>query len=239
LRNKGRGAKAAARRNGAAMDKSGLLCELQKKFDFFAFLPEDEREHLLGAVVFRAIPAGTVLPGTGECGGSVPLVVSGRMRASRISEGGREIELYTIEPGETCIISVACLLGLGRCDSVLTVTADCETLVAFLPADKFRYVYSESPYLQKFVFCEVMNKFYRMTELVETLSFKSIGERVSDYLGEMSGHGKKPVYITHAQLAAKLGTSREVVTRSLARLEGSGAIKTERGKIIFTGSEKP
>lgn len=210
---------------------SGNERELLDRFDFIGSLPEAEREHLLKYVVYRRILSGECIPGAGECGGMVPLIVSGELRASKISESGREIYIYSIMPGETCVMNVACLLGLNRREQTLSVCAARDSLVAFLPSDMFRYLFAESPQMQQYVFALVMKKFYSVMGLVETLGFKSVGERLKEYIGEASNYGRSPVYSTHAEIAARLGTSREVVTRKLADFEREGLIALSRGKI--------
>lgn len=204
---------------------------LLEKFAFIGELPEAERRHLLKYIVYRRISPDECLPGAGECGSMVPFVVTGELRASKVSESGREISMYSILPGETCIMNVACLIGLNRTEQMMSVCAVRETLVAFLPSDMFRYLYAESPQMQQFVFTLVMKKFYNVMGLVETLGFKSVGERLKEYIVQESESGRIPIYSTHAEIATRLGTSREVVTRKLAELEREGLVSLSRGKI--------
>lgn len=211
--------------------------ELLEKFDFFARLPEDERDHLLDAVVYRDVKADTVMVEENMSCHGVTFVISGEFRAYKISENGREVSLYSIKPGETCVMTIACLLGLNHSTSPLSVMASQDSRIAVIPADKFRYIYSLSPYLQQYVFKNVISKLYDIINLVEQLTFKSVTERLRDYLIENTGSGTRPVYSTHAELAAKLGTSREVITRKLGDLEHEGFVRTERGKIVVLRHE--
>ena len=212
--------------------------ELTDKIGFFAKLPEEERRYLLRYAVYREAKAGTLMVEENSSCSGVTFVLSGEFRAYKVSENGREISLYTIHPGETCVMTVACLLGLNHSMSPLSVAAVQDSRIAVIPAEKFRYVYSVSPYVQQYVFVNVLNKFYDIIDLVERLTFKSVTERLRDFLVESTGGGKKPVYATHAELAAKIGTSREVVTRKLGELEHEGFVRTERGKIAVIMPEK-
>jgi CRP/FNR family transcriptional regulator len=209
--------------------------ELLERFDFFGKLPEDERRYLLDYVTYRDVHAGTIMIEENTSCAGVSFVLSGEFRAYKVSENGREVSLYSIFPGDTCVMTIACLLGLNHSMSPLSVVAVQDSRIAVIPADKFRYVYSVSPFVQQYVFINVLNKFYDIIELVERLTFKSVTERLREYLVENTGGGKKPVYSTHAELAAKLGTSREVITRKLGELENEGFVKTERGKIVVIG----
>lgn len=211
---------------------------LLEKFEFFKKLPEDERRHLLKYVTYHEVRAGTVMiEESASCTG-VTFVIRGEFRTFKGSENGREISFYSIMPGEACVMTIACFLGLNHSISPLSVVAVQDSVIAVIPAEKFRYVYSVSPYVQQYVFLNVMNKFYDIIDLVEKLTFKSVNERLRDYLIENTGDGIKPVYSTHAELAAKLGTSREVITRKLGDLEDEGFVKTQRGKIMLVKNKQ-
>lgn len=207
--------------------------DLLLRFEFFQRLPEGDRKKLLQYMVCREVPAGTITVDENCTWQGIPFVISGEFRAYKVSENGREIELYSILPGETCIVTVASVLGLYNGYTTFSVAAVQDSRIAVFPADKFRAVYSLSPYLQQYIFINVFEKFYSVIDLVERLTFKSVTARLREYLEGSSGGGKRPVYSTHAEIAAKLGTSREVVTRKLRDLENEGLIKTTRGKIIY------
>ena len=112
-----------------------------------------------------------------------------------------------------------------------------DSKIAAIPCDTFRYHFANSPYIQQFIFKNTLEKFYNLIGLVERLTFKSVTERIWEFMLEETARGKKPLYTTHAQLAARLGTSREVVTRRLHELEGAGLIKIERGKLLLLKPE--
>lgn len=208
------------------------------KFDFFKKLPEDERNYLLQYVTYRDFSAGEIMMEESKCSKFVSFVVTGELRAYKVSESGREISLYSILPGETCVMTIACLLGMHHNLSPLSVAAVQDSRIAVIPTDKFRYIYSVSPDMQQYVFEIVMRKFYNIIDLVEIMTFKNVNERLRAYLVESTDSGRKPVYTTHAELAARLGTSREVITRKLAELENEGFVKTQRGKIMLIGSKE-
>lgn len=207
--------------------------EFAKQFDFIEKLADEERSHFLETTSYRRVNAGEIIANeNGSCMG-VAFVLSGELKMFKVSDGGREISLYTAKAGEVCIMTVACLMGQGRSISPVSVVALQDSLLAVVPCSAFRYHYTNSPYLQQFFFKNTLEKFYELMELVERLTFKSVAERLWEHILANTEKGKKPLYSTHAQLAAKLGTSREVVTRKLHELENAGFIKTERGKLTL------
>lgn len=207
--------------------------ELLERFSFLADMPEDERQNMLSSIVFRHVPAGGTVMTEGAALRSVLLVLSGNVRVFKSNEDGREILLYRVGAGEMCTVTVACLLGRLHARSPVSAVATQQTLLGCIPADTFRYEYAVSPYLQRFVFRLLSDKFCHMVDLIEQLTFRSLTERLRTYLEEATDGGRRPLYTTHAQLAAALGTSREVVTRRLHELEQQGIVRTQRGKITL------
>ena len=210
-----------------------------RRFPFLAGLPDDERRNLLGAVAFRRLPEGDTALEQGSPMRDILFVLTGSIRVFQSSEDGREIVLYQIGAGEMCALTVVCLLGRPEMPSPVSAMAVQDTLVARVPADTFRYEYAVSPHLQQFVFRLLADKLGRMIGLVEQLTFHSVAERLSDYLRRCTDGGRQPLYATHAQLAASLGTSREVVTRRLREMERRGEVRTQRGKITLLNSGNP
>jgi CRP/FNR family transcriptional regulator len=206
--------------------------ELLEKFDFLNQLDQDERRQLLSSAMYREVPAGTIMINEKMTCIGVTFVLSGEFKVYKVSESGREIALYSVHSGETCVMTISCLLGFNQSLSPVSAVAVQDSRIAVIPADKFKYIYTASPYVQQFVFKNISEKFYNIIDLVERLTFKSVTERLREYLIENTGSGRKPLYSTHAQLAAKLGTSREVVTRRLHELVLEGMIRTQRGKIV-------
>lgn len=211
--------------------------EFLSKFPFFARLPEEERDHLLKTVTYREVAAGTVMISENTRCSGVTFVLSGEFKVFKVSENGREIALYTVSSGETCVLTVSCLLGLNANQSPVSAVATQDSRIAVLPSDVFTYLYTSSPFIQQYIFQNIVEKFYGVIDLVEHLTFHSVTERLWEYLRINTGDGKKPLYSTHAQIASRLGTSREVVTRRLKELEQEGRIHTERGKIALVKVE--
>lgn len=214
-------------------NQSELNRMFAKQFDFISKFTDEERQHFLDSVSYRKVSAGEIVANeNGSCMG-VAFVLSGELKMFKVSDGGREISLYTAKAGEICIMTVACLMGQGRNISPVSVVALQDTVLAVVSCSVFRYHYTDSPFMQQFFFKNTLEKFYELMALVERLTFKSVAQRLWEHILSNTENGKKPLYTTHAQLAAKLGTSREVVTRKLHEFENAGFIQAERGKITL------
>jgi CRP/FNR family transcriptional regulator, anaerobic regulatory protein len=203
------------------------------KFVFLAKLTPEEQNHFLSVSSYRKITAGTLLFNEKcPCQG-IAFVLSGELKAFKVSESGREISLYFAKAGEACVMNADGFFNEKDAIPPVSVIATQDSVIAVLPCDAFSYHFANSPYIQQFIVKLTLEKFYDLVGLIERLMFKSVTERLWKYILDETAEGKKPLYTTHAQIAAMLGTSREVVTRRLHELENSGLIKIERGKLTM------
>lgn len=161
---------------------------------------------------------------------SIPLVVKGTLRVIRIDEEGREILLYYITAGESCIMSF--LGGLHGDTSKVRAEVEEDAEILFLPMDKVSLFISEYPEWLNYIFKMYHKRFEELLEMVNDIAFKKVDERLLNLLKKKSELiNSKNVLVTHEQLANELGTARVVVSRLLKQLEDSGQVKLGRNKI--------
>jgi CRP/FNR family transcriptional regulator len=161
---------------------------------------------------------------------AVPIVLKGSIQVLRTDEDGREILLYEIHPGESCIMSF--LGGLHHETSKVRAIAYEETEVLFIPADKISQVLKESPEMLDYVFRLYHKRFEELLEMVNSVAFKKVDERLLDLLHKKVGVlGTREIVSTHEKLANELGTARVVVSRLLKQFESTGLVKLGRNKI--------
>ena len=172
------------------------------------------------------------MDGNGSCS-RVIFVTSGLIRIYKLSEDGKEITLYRIGRGETCILTAACLLGQGEVPFPVAATAEQDTTFYALPSNYFKILFYASPPVQRFIFSALSSKFYTVLGLLEDVAFKKTSDRLMDFLIVKTGSGAYPLYATHESVAAELGTAREVVSRLLKEMEIRGQVILSRGKIIL------
>jgi CRP/FNR family transcriptional regulator len=174
-------------------------------------------------------PAGTQLYREGDVCSGIAFVLSGDIRVYKIGQTGREITLYEIGPGETCILNASCILSGKTYPAFALTTADTEAML--FPAANFHRMIAESEQMRKFVFTIMNLRLTTVMELVEEVAFGRMDQRLRDYLVEKSGDGQ--LETTHQKIASDLGTSREVVSRLLKDFERKQQVKLSRNSITL------
>lgn len=177
-----------------------------------------------------AAPAGTVLFRPGEMCSQLVLLASGTVQVRIVSESGRELLLYRVLPGETCVLSFACLLSRG----VYKAEGVCETDVAGRAVDRatLQELLSVSPAFRDRMLGIQTARIFDLIGLVDEIAFHRTLSRLAGRLLELAGD-RNVVEETHQALALDLGTAREVVSRRLKLLEDKGLIALERRRILI------
>lgn len=156
-----------------------------------------------------------------------PIILSGRVRIARTMENGRELMLYDVEPGESCVLSTSCLLGNARYNAHAECATDVE--IATLPRAVFDRLVTEHRPFREEVFHSFGDRLVRLVELVESIGFQRLDQRLA---AALLGKGQR-LSVSHDQLAHKLAVSRESVSRVLKQFEESGWVKLGRGSIVI------
>lgn len=163
---------------------------------------------------------------------SIPLVVSGSIKVLRTDETGREILLYYIYAGESCIMSF--LGGLHDETSKVKAVAEEETEILFVPMARVTHLIRENAEWLDFIFRLYHKRFEELLEVINAVAFKKLDERLLDLLEKkrkLTGSGV--LQVTHEQLANELGTARVVISRLLNQLADEGRVKLGRNKITL------
>jgi len=163
---------------------------------------------------------------------SIPIVLSGTIKVFRTDEDGREILLYYIESGESCIMSF--LGGLHHETSKIKAIANEPSQILFIPVDKITLLIKEFPEWLDYIFRLYHKRFEELLEVINAIAFTRIDERVLQLLQKKTMvTNSKTISTTHEQLATELGTAREVVSRLLKQMEEKGMVKLSRNKIVL------
>ncbi|MBL7844462.1 MAG: Crp/Fnr family transcriptional regulator [Cyclobacteriaceae bacterium] len=161
---------------------------------------------------------------------SIPIVTKGSIRVLRTDEDGREILLYYIKAGESCIMSF--LGGMHQDTSKVKAVAEEETEILFIPIDKVSLLIKEYPEWLDYIFRLYHKRFEELLDVVNAIAFKKLDERLLDFIHKKVELAKSnTLNITHEQLANELGTARVVVSRLLKRMEEEGLVTLGRNKI--------
>src|SRR5690554_1220228 len=163
---------------------------------------------------------------------SIPIVTKGMMKVIRTEEDGREILLYYIKAGESCIMSF--LGGLHNETSKVKAEVEEDAEILFLPMDKVSLFIKEYPQWLDYIFRLYHKRFEELLEIVNAIAFKKVDERLLALLRKKAEITQsRQISITHEQLANELGTARVVVSRLLKQLEEIGKVKLGRNKIVL------
>ncbi len=163
---------------------------------------------------------------------SIPIVTRGVLRVMRTEEDGREILLYYIRAGESCIMSF--LGGLHNETSKLRAEVEEEAEILFLPIEKVSLFIREYPQWLDYIFRLYHKRFEELLQVVNDIAFKKVDERLLALLHTKQGLLESNVLtITHEQLANELGTARVVVSRLLKQLEDAGRLQLGRNRITL------
>ncbi|MES1197926.1 MAG: Crp/Fnr family transcriptional regulator [Chitinophagaceae bacterium] len=161
---------------------------------------------------------------------AIPIVTKGSIRVMRTDEDGREILLYYIKAGESCIMSF--LGGIHHDTSKVKAIAEEETEILFIPVDKVSSLIKENPEFLDYIFRLYHKRFEELLEVVNAVAFKKMDERLLNFIRKKCELTKShTLYVTHEQLANELGTARVVVSRLLKQMEDEGLVKLGRNKI--------
>jgi CRP/FNR family transcriptional regulator len=183
---------------------------------------------------YTRIPAGHDVFIEGDRVDAIALLISGVVRVYKIGETGREITLYRFGNGESCILTANAILSQKGFPAVATVEKEAEAVM--IPADTFRDWVRRYDLWREFVFDLLSQRLSAVMAIVEEVAFRRMDARLASLLMELS-QGSDLVRMTHQQLAAELGSSREVISRILEDLSEQGMVEGSRGSIRILDRE--
>lgn len=166
---------------------------------------------------------------------SIPIVMKGLLKVIRTEEDGREILLYYIKAGESCIMSF--LGGMHNEKSMVKAEVEEASEILFLPMEKVTLFIREYPEWLDYIFRLYHKRFEELLDIINAIAFRKVDERLLALLNKKSeiSHSKT-IITTHGQLANELGTARVVVSRLLKQLEDSGRLVLGRNRITLSDS---
>lgn len=177
------------------------------------------------------VPKGTVLFRDGDvCKGYV-FVTDGAVRVQKMDPQGREIVLYRVENGQTCMLTTSCLIG-GEPYPAEGI-AEAEVTLAMLSAPVFEKAMADSSAFRRFVLASIGRRIGDLMMLVEDVAFGRMDIRLAKMLLKRTNSSGGILKCTHQDLATELGTAREVISRLLKDFERKGWVSLSRGNIVI------
>lgn len=177
------------------------------------------------------VPRDTVVFGPGKAPDNLLLLLDGTLRVQQVSESGREIVLYRVHAGESCVLTTACLLAYEEYSAEGITETDVEAVA--IPKTVFDDLIASSAEFRRFVFTAYSRRITDLFLVIEEVAFRRVDIRLAQKLLDLSG-SDNGVHATHQQLATELGTAREVVSRLLQEFQRRGWVALSRGSVELT-----
>ncbi len=184
----------------------------------------------------REVPANTVLLRDGQYVKVIPIVLKGLIKVF-VSFEEKELLLYYIQPGESCIMSFSASLK-NEPSRIMAITEE-DSVILLLPVDKVGHWVKQFPGINQLFYQQYNLRYAEMLDTINHLLFGRLDTRLYSYLLEKARiKGERVLTLKHKQIAAELGTAREVVTRVIKRLEQEGKVRqTEAGIEVIAQPE--
>ena len=198
---------------------------LLQHYPVLADLPSATLDDVLSNAAAMDVPEGTVLFDEGQHCQGFPLVLAGGVRVVKAAPNGRELRLYRVGPGESCILTSSCLIGQSGYHA--RGIAEAGTTLVALPAPAFRTLLAGHPPFRDYVFRLFSERMTDLMQLVTAVAFQKLDQRLAALLVARPS----PIHATHQALADELGSVREMVSRLLKHFEEHGWIRLGREQI--------
>lgn len=182
----------------------------------------------LDALKPQLIKAGTVLFRPSDEAFGFVLTISGRINVYLNSRTGRELLLYAIEPGQTCVQTTLGMLGSQPYSG--EAIAESDVVAVIVPPEVFERLVAISGAFRSFVFRTFGDRLGEITHLLEMVAFVKVERRLAQWL-LVQADGQNVIRVTHNEIASAIGSAREVVSRRLEALAERGIVSLERGAI--------
>ncbi|WP_018410127.1 Crp/Fnr family transcriptional regulator [Methyloversatilis thermotolerans] len=199
-----------------------------RHFPALQHLDERSREYLLDNSFEVRLSAGETGYREGDACNNFILRIEGWSRIRRLSANGREVLLYRVGPGDSCVLTTSCLLGVARYPAASIAETDLREVA--ISGHAFRALLNGSEVFRQFVFEHYGRLLSDMIGLLDQLKFRRLDARLADLLLARSADGQA-IEVTQSGLATELGSTREPVGRILKQWERQAWIALSRGRI--------
>lgn len=194
-------------------------------YPVFRSLPPALREELVAHTTEVSLAQGAVVFDENQACHGFPLLLSGRVRVIKAAPSGRELLLYTVSPGESCILTTSCLLGATQYHARGVVAEDVE--MAILPPPVFKALADSHEPFRNYIFGLFSDRMTDLMQLVSAVAFQKLDQRLAALLVAKPS----PIRATHQALADELGSVREIISRLLRQFAEQGWIRLGREQI--------
>ncbi|MBF9034374.1 cyclic nucleotide-binding domain-containing protein [Rhodobacterales bacterium HKCCE2091] len=203
-----------------------------ERFEGLNRLPPDLRADLARGSKVISVPAGTEVFAPGQSADNLLLLLEGTVRVQQRSETGREVFLYRVHAGESCVLTTACMLAFE--DYSADGVAETDVTAVAIPRATFDDLAARSPVFREFIFKAYSRRITDLFTLIDDIVFQRMDVRLASRLLELADENDV-VHATHQVLGTELGTAREVISRTLAEFHRRGWVEQSRGEVRIVG----
>ena len=204
---------------------SPIADQLLALYPALSGLPAERLAALTQTQAVMHVPAGSQVFAEHQPCQGFPLLLEGCIKVIKLATNGRELMLYRVAPGTSCIISSSCLLGHTAYTAHGIAEVPVQMLV--LPATRFESLMATNASFRDFVFHLLADRMVELMQLIEAVAFQRLDQRLAKLLLGKS----EPIQITHQTLADELGSVREIVSRMLKAFSEQGLVVLGREQI--------
>jgi len=218
-----------------------MSIDLLRRCPLFAGLKEEDLKRIRAIASLKQIERKEILFSDGEVAKGFYVILSGRVKLYKVSPEGKEQILHVVSAPDA--FAEAALFLEGSYPAFAEALTDCQLL--FFPKKDFIQFLEKNPQLSINMIVTLSHYLRRFAALIEELSLKEVSSRMAKYLVDLSlrlsKEGKNPkeveLDLTKTQLALKLGTISETLSRTLAKMKAKGIIDVKKNKIIILNRE--
>jgi len=198
----------------------------------FPFFESALREAIIEHGFLKTFDPGETLIEEDQFIKSFPILIKGLIRVTRMEEGGNELLLYYLQPGEVCTVSLSCCMD--RTQSRIRAIAEEETTVIALPVELLDSWISNYQTWKEFVMFSMRKRFDELLNTLDSVAFLKMDERLEKFFTDRYRTSGTTVYRgSHQDIANAMSTSREVISRLLKQMERKGMITLSRNMVDF------
>ena len=212
--------------------------DLNAVYPFLAEMDHQSHFKLMNNSLQISLPPQTFLQTSNGPYDHLFLLLEGNTRAYQCDENGRELTFYRNYPGDICNLNVRQLLNSETPDGALVRA---ETAIHGIQVSKKVYLQTmqSSEVFRDAILQSLTQRFDQLTDLLQRSVFHKLDRRLCHLLQDMFKQSNQATLkITHQKLANELGTTREVISRSLKQLEKGGCLTITRGQLTMVDSNK-
>ncbi len=210
---------------------------IKNDIPFLEIKDENLREVFLKNGSIANLPKETLVFEEGSTTNNLAVILSGKIRVYKLAESGREITIYRINKGESCILTISSILSNLPYPARAVVEEDITALI--IPANVFKELINKDENWRAFTFGLMNTRFTNVITIVEEVAFRRMDERIAEFLiFQLNTGNSLELNITHQEIAYELGTYREVVSRILKDFEKENILKLSRHKISIVDDVK-